>query len=127
MFKWVLAALLVVWAAPAIATETVTYGPAASWVKPQAAEAGPSDAVAEPARISLQNVQVRYSAGGVDTFNHTVLQILSPEGLALGNLALSWDPDTDDVVIHHVLLRRAGAVALYARRGPTPVGEDRGG
>lgn len=110
MLKWVLAALVLVWAAPAAANEALVYGKPAAWVKPQPFAPAPPDDSGDAARVALQDLQIRYSADGNETFTHVAMEIRTPQALVLSNLALSWDPSTDELVIHQVLVRRGDKV-----------------
>lgn len=117
MFKWVLVGLALMWAAPAAAGESPGYGKPAAWIKPQSfAVTAPVEA-SEPARLALQDYQVRIGEAGIETFLHTVVELRTPQALALANLALSWDPATDDLTVHQVLLRRGDTVIDVLARG----------
>lgn len=119
MLKWVVAALVLIWAAPAAANDAPVYGKPAAWVKAQPFVATPPDDSADAARVALQDLQIRYSAQGSETFTHLALELRSPQALVLGNLALNWDPSTDELVIHQVLVRRGETVIDVLGRGET--------
>lgn len=119
MLKWVVAALVLIWAAPAAASDAPVYGKPASWIKAQSFVAAPPDDSADPARMALQDLQIRYSAQGTETFTHLAIELRTPQALALSNLALSWDPSTDELVIHQVLVHRGDAVIDVLGRGET--------
>ncbi len=117
MYKWVLVGLALMWAGPAVAGESLAYGRPAAWIRPQAfAEATPV-VTNDAARLALQDYQVRISDGGAETFIHTVFDLRTPQALQLANLKISWNPETDDVTIHQVLLRRGSAVIDVLARG----------
>lgn len=117
MFRWMLAALAILWAAPAVASETLAYAGPSPWVREQGfASAGPDDS-SDAARIVLQDLQLRYGDAGHETFTHTVLELRTTQALALGNLSLNWDPATEEVTVHHVRLHRAGQVIDVLARG----------
>ena len=117
MLKWVVVGLVLIWAAPAAANESLGYGPPATWIRAQTfAEAGPV-ATNDAARLALQDYQVRISDGGTESFIHTVFELRTPQSLPLANLKVSWNPATDAVTVHQVLLRRGSAVIDVLARG----------
>lgn len=117
MMKWILVGLALMWAAPATAGESLGYGRPSAWVRAQSfAEATPV-ATNDAARLALQDYQVRLSDGGTETFVHTVFELRTPQALPLANLKISWNPATDDVTVHQVLLRRGSAVIDVLGRG----------
>lgn len=117
MLKWVLVGLALLWAAPAAASESLGYGRPAAWVRAQAFAEAASPSTNDPARLALQDYQVRLAAGGTESFIHTVIELRTPQALSLANLKVSWDPATDEVTIHQVLLRRGTAVIDLLQRG----------
>lgn len=119
MLKWILVGLVLVWTAPAMAKESLAYGKPASWVKPRPFEAPAAGDSGDAARMLLQDMQIRVGDQGNETFMHTVLELRTPQALVLGNLALGWDPATDELVIHQVLVRRGDTVIDVLGRGDT--------
>ncbi len=117
MFKWVLVGLALMWAAPAVASDTLVYGRPAAWVKPQPYAPSSGGEASDAARLALQDYQVRIGAAGTETFLHTVVELRTTQALALANLALGWDPATDELTIHQVLLHRGETVIDVLGRG----------
>ncbi len=95
----------------ALAADQPTYGPPEPWVKPlpiPTAGAAPDGA---PAQLLLYDLQGKLGAEGDSFFVDKANKILSPQGLAsAGTLTETWDPDTEDLVIHSVHVIRDGAV-----------------
>lgn len=60
-------------------------------------------------RFAYLDNQVRIASdGGEQAYTAYRLKILKPEGLAAGNVSLSWQPDTGAITIHYVRLIRDG-------------------
>lgn len=95
----------------AIAAETggLQYNPPASWVLDPPASANSRMATDAAVRFAYFDTQVRITPDGVDQeYTAYRLKILKPEGLAAGNLSLTWQPDTGGMTVHHVSLIRNG-------------------
>jgi hypothetical protein len=117
MMKWVLVGLALMWAAPAAASESPDYGPPAAWIRAQTFAESEPVKTNDAGRLALQDYQIRISEGGTESFIHTVIELRTPQALPLANLKISWNPATDDVIIHQVLLRRGGSVIDVLARG----------
>lgn len=117
MMKWILVAFALLWAAPAAASESLNYGRPAEWIRAQAFAETTPVTTNDPARLALQDYQVRIGAGGSESFVHSVIELRTPQALSLASLKVSWDPSTDDVTIHQVLLRRGTTVIDVLARG----------
>ena len=96
--------------APVAAAEPSTapvIAPVPDWVKPL-----PDPKLSEPkdpaaARLVSEDLQVKLGDdGSVQTYDHRWVQVLTEEGLAVGSLQLSWNPDTDVLFIHHLRIHR---------------------
>jgi TPR repeat protein len=88
-----------------------TYGPPAAWVKPIAVPTAGSTADGAPAQVLLYDVQGRLGRDGDSYFVEKANKILAPQGLAtVGTLTETWDPDTEDLTIHHVHVIRGDTV-----------------
>lgn len=59
-----------------------------------------------PTTFLLADQQTRLDRGRKIIFFRNVMRINTPDGLAAGNIALDWNPDTDVLTIHRVLIRR---------------------
>lgn len=111
----VLFALL--WATSVRADDTVRYGPPPAWVKaiPVPQTAGPSGVSAQSL---LRDGQTLFGDGEDQFFSHTAVRVLSPQGLsAVGSISLVWDPATEAVSVHKVLIHRDGQVIDVLARG----------
>jgi hypothetical protein len=117
MWKWVLVGLALLGATPAMAGESLTYGAPAAWIRPQAFDRVQRGETSDAARLALQDFQIRIGAAGEETYTHTVIELRTPQALALANLALSWDPTTDDLIVHAIRLHRGDRMIDIVARG----------
>ncbi|HEV7403540.1 MAG TPA: DUF3857 domain-containing transglutaminase family protein, partial [Chthoniobacteraceae bacterium] len=92
----------------------VTIGPAPAWVRVQAADESYRPAGGQPYTHLLLDEQ--YHAGLREHYTHTVQRL---ETLGAVRAASQWrfdfDPATQEVVIHSLLVRRAGAAVEHAQ------------
>ena len=96
-------------AAVAAQTDSLQYRPAESWVldPPVVGDGGLSTDAA--VRFTYLDNQVRVTAdGGEQQYSAYRLKILKPEGLAVGNLTLTWQPGTGGITVHYLRLIRGG-------------------
>lgn len=99
----------VLWgAAPAQAGPEPVVGPVPAWVhEADIPERREQDDQA-PVRILLFDQQVALEPGQPSIYSRFVMHLRTPQGLAAGNVSLTWRPETDTLIVHHVLIRRAG-------------------
>ncbi len=106
-------------AAPAHAGEELSFGKAPSWVVEfPRAESAELDANL-PAHVRLTDFQTRLEAGRTSHYIALEIEIRSSEGLSAGNLSLSWQPEFDEVTVHHVRIDRGGEVTDVLADGQT--------
>jgi len=99
------------WSQAALAADQPTYAPTEAWVKPVPIPQGGAVADGAPAQVLLYEVQAKFGDQGDEYFVDRVSKILTPEGLPIvGALSKTWDPDTEDLVIHHVHVIRGDTV-----------------
>lgn len=95
----------------AAAPDTLKYGPPEAWVLPPPAPAETSPNPGGPIRFTYFDTQVRIAPDGTEQdYTSYRMTIVTPEGLAAGNLTLTWSPDTGGMTVHHVQLIRKGQV-----------------
>ncbi|MGE0667011.1 MAG: TonB family protein [Sphingomonadales bacterium] len=86
------------------------YAPVGDWViaspEPTSTPA-PSGA---PFRYVYNDVQIRLGTDADETYAGQLVKVLTPDGLTLGNVALTWDPGSDDLTIHRLKVRRGAEV-----------------
>lgn len=89
-------------------TRTVRYAPSPAWVTPVTdAPAAPMPPGA-PLRVIHVDEQVRVTTKGQDEYQDLRFQVLAPEGLPIGNLAVTWSPASEEVVVHRLAIVRDG-------------------
>lgn len=108
---WVLAAVFCAAAGDAVAgSKELHYGPAAGWVLPPPAPTDTPAAAGVPVRVVYSDIQVRLSPEADETYWTQRVRILTPEGLALGNLAITWNPGAEAVTVHSLKIVRGEQV-----------------
>jgi tetratricopeptide (TPR) repeat protein len=98
------------WSTMAAAAEKPLFEPPAAWVKPVEMAPPVQGDDPTPVRFLLIDGQTRLTPQGIDVYSDIAYQLLTPEALAGGNLNLSWSPDTETLIIHHVHIVRDGKV-----------------
>ena len=88
----------------------VQYAPAANWVQPSPAPTQASVPDNAPVRVIYTDAQIHVSGDKTDTYTAYRIRILKPEGLALGNVTLGWNPSNGGVTVHQVRIDRQGQV-----------------
>lgn len=106
-------------AAPAIASEELRLGPAPDWVEaqPQIVESAEENSL--PARVMLMDSQVRFEDGQQSTYSALAIKFQTPQGLAGGNLTFDWRPETQDITVHKVVIRRGDEIIDVLESGQT--------
>lgn len=97
-------------AVDARASQTPLIGPAPDWVRPvelQTELANPENG--SPIELLLVDQQVSLQAGERTVYMRSAIRLQTPQGLAAGNLSLPWRPDTDELTIHRLAIRRGSA------------------
>jgi tetratricopeptide (TPR) repeat protein len=60
--------------------------------------------------ILLNDQQVSFEGGKITTYGEVAFKIQKPEGLAAGNLSITWQPATDTVTVNKLQIRRGDKV-----------------
>lgn len=107
-----IAALIVVAAAPALAQDKPIVAPPAPWVDPTSIPAPDPALKDRPVQILLVNAQSRYARDGSrEYFVESATLVQTPQGLAgTGNLEFSWQPGLSELIIHKVQIIREGKI-----------------
>lgn len=93
-------------AAPAFASDKPIYAPTPVWVKPVAVPPPAAKPDEAPIRILLSDQQVAFEPGKQTSYSDVAMLIQTPQGLDVGNLSFPWNPETSDLVIHKLEIRR---------------------
>lgn len=82
--------------------------PPPDWVKPVALPPKPEKAGEAPVHILLLDQQSKLEPGRVTAYVDLAMLIQSPEGLQAGNLSLPWNPETNEITVHKLVIHRDG-------------------
>ena len=95
-------------AADKASVRAVRYAPAPAWViaPPKGSEA-PTPPGA-PLRIVFADQQVHVTEHGQEEFQASRIALLTPEALAAGNLAVTWSPANEEMIVHRLSIIRDG-------------------
>jgi tetratricopeptide (TPR) repeat protein/transglutaminase-like putative cysteine protease len=107
--------LALAWTAAACAAGRLEFAPPPPWVKPVPLPVAVA-ATHAPVRILLIDRQLELAPGTVKMYVESAFRIQTPQGLSqIGTLTLTWDPDTDAIIVHHVrILRGHEAIDVLA-------------
>jgi tetratricopeptide (TPR) repeat protein len=104
-------------AQPAIAADALKFGAPPAWVHPQAIPASkPSEA---PISLLLADQQTTFERGKVTTYAEGAFKIENAQGLAAGNITLTWQPSTDAVTVNKLQIRRGDKIIDVLASGQT--------
>lgn len=88
----------------------VRYASAGAWVVvPPTISSAPTPPGA-PVHILFADQQVRITSNGQEEYSASRIKLLTPEGLAVGNIAISWAPANEQMVVHKLSIIRDGQV-----------------
>lgn len=92
-------------ALPVTAAEQVIFGPEPGWATPVAPLDDDAGLI-----LRLADVQTRIEADGrMISRVRQIMRITTPEtAMAFGNVMVNWQPATDRVIVHRVMVRRGG-------------------
>ena len=104
-------AVATVWAGVASAADKLEIGAPDAWVRPvdipSTKDARPDTAAA---KLLLQDDQFDLRSDKQTHYFETAYRIQTPQGLPIGSTSLSWDPDTQAITIHKLLIHRGEQV-----------------
>ena len=119
VWRTLAACALCVCVVPAQAAEEVLFSQPPPWVVELKRNEAADLEGDLPARVRLTDFQSRLEAGKVSHYIALEIEIRKAEGLAAGNLSLSWRPEFDTLAVHHVLIEREGTVTDVLGEGQT--------
>jgi tetratricopeptide (TPR) repeat protein len=111
--------LLAATSTSALASEQLSYGPPPAWVTPHAIPATANAPAEAPIAVLLSDQQIRFEPGKTTTYAETAIKIQNGQGLAAGNISIPWDPTTDTVTVHKLLIRRGTETIDVLKNGQT--------
>jgi tetratricopeptide (TPR) repeat protein len=93
-------------ASPCAAADKPLIAPPPDWVKPVGLPAGPGKSDDAPVRLLLADQQVRFGPGKEEVYSQAALRIQTPQGLSAGNLSFPWNPETEVLTVHKLVIHR---------------------
>ena len=102
------------------AGDALDYGPAPKWVAPQVVPVAPTGSYNAGVRLLLSDLQLNIAPKVMESYVDSVVQIQSPQDLAVaGNITLSWRPETDRLTVHKLAILRGDKEIDVLRSGQT--------
>ena len=95
-------------AAPSLAADQVRVGPRPAWVSEQQVQVDPRGQADAPIEILLFDSQQKLEPDAAVNYAHYAYRINNAQGLAGASVAADWNPAFEDVIVHQVVIRRAG-------------------
>lgn len=92
--------------------------PVPAWVKPVAIPPAPK-ADDSAIQLLLSDQQIAFEPGKQTTYLDLAMKIQTPQGLEAGNVSFPWKPDTDDLIVHKLLIHRDGKAIDVLASGQT--------
>ncbi|MBR0552114.1 tetratricopeptide repeat protein [Stakelama marina] len=111
------AAMIVAGSSMARASDKVSYAPPPAWVIEHPVQSDVKANDSGPVSILSLDVQVREDHGVESRFTDSMIRINNAQGLQLGNVALAWLPETQQLVVHKILIHRGGSVIDVLQQG----------
>lgn len=106
--KWLLLLTSFIAGGAEAGSDKLANGPAPDWVKPVALPPRPDKTDEAPVRLLLVDQQSKLEPGRVSNYGNIAVYIQSPQGLSAGNLSLPWNPETDEITVHKLIIHRDG-------------------
>ena len=105
-------------AAPAFGASQPTVGAPPAWVDVAAIPDAPAPDGSPAVQTLLDDNQSRLGTGGDVFYTRRVQKVLRTEGLSdLTTESFTWDPDTENLAVHTVAIRRGGKVIDLLKGG----------
>src|SRR6185437_11291383 len=102
---------------PAFAADALKFGPPPGWVHLQTVPAAkPSEA---PVALLLNDRQISFERGKITVFAEAAVKIENSQGLAAGNVNLTWQPASDTLTVNKLQIRRGDKVIDVLASGQT--------
>lgn len=102
-----------------LAAEQLKFGKPPEWVVSQAIPPANDKTPDAPTAILLTDQQIRFEPGRTVSYGEVAMKLQTAEGLAAGNVSLSWDPATDTVTVNKLQIRRGNQVIDVLASGQT--------
>ncbi|MFC3443038.1 tetratricopeptide repeat protein [Sphingobium rhizovicinum] len=93
-------------AVQANAADKPVLAPAPTWVIPAGALPEAKKEAEAPVELLRSDQQVKLEKGRQTVYTDVAMRIGTPQGLAAGNISFPWRPETDDLTVHKLTIRR---------------------
>jgi tetratricopeptide (TPR) repeat protein len=100
------------------ANDAPLIAPVPAWVQPVALPPAPK-ADGAAIQLLLSDQQIAFEPGRQTTYLDIAMKIQTPQGLEAGNVSFPWKPDTDDLIVHKLLIHRDGKAIDVLAAGQT--------
>jgi hypothetical protein len=100
-----------------LAVDKLAYGPPPAWVVPTAPKADDGKAGDAPVKLLLQDQQMRLDPRTQTVFTETLVKIQNSQGLSAGTISIAWKPDTDEMTVHKLVIRRGDTIIDVLKAG----------
>nr|NUR36772.1 DUF3857 domain-containing protein [Sphingomonas sp.] len=117
--SFLLAGTAIASSSAAIAADQLKFGPLPSWVAEQPVPPASDKVKDRPVALLLHDQQNLLEPGKISTYSELAFKIQKPEGLAAGNLSITWNPAFDSVTVNRLEVRRGNQVIDVLKSGQT--------
>ncbi|WP_298396755.1 DUF3857 domain-containing protein [Sphingobium sp.] len=93
-------------AVQAYAADKPVLAPAPAWVIPAGALPEAKKEAEAPVELLRSDQQVKLEKGRQTVYTDVAMRIGTPQGLAAGNISFPWRPETDELTVHKLMIRR---------------------
>jgi|CZQE01.1.fsa_nt_gi tetratricopeptide (TPR) repeat protein len=104
---------------PAYAGDKPLIAPAPAWVRPVSLPSTSPKPDEAPVQLLLSDQQVDLQPGRQTVYSQMALKIQTPQGLAVGNISFPWRPDTEELTVHRLVIRRGDQAIDVLASGQT--------
>lgn len=105
----------------------VQFGPAPAWALPAPAPTTQPAADAAAVRVIYSDSQINIEPIGTQNFYAYRVKVLKPEGLAVGNVSVAWNPAAGNLTVHRLNVIRDTRVTDVLRSARFQVLQREGG
>jgi hypothetical protein len=90
------------------ASDEVQYAKVPDWVAALPSPTQTAPPPGAPIRVDHQDIQIHAGLNGDELFTAWRVRILKPEALGVGDVALTWSPDSGSATVHYLRILRDG-------------------
>lgn len=105
-------------ATQAEASDKPAIGPIPAWVRPVSLPTAPKPADGAIS-ILLSDEQLDLEPGRETVYSDLAMKIQQPQGLEAGNISFEWRPETDEPIVHKLLIHRGAQTIDVLASGQT--------